>query len=113
MSRVYLDIEATGTDPLTDRMFEISLQSPAAPEFTTWVNPERPIPKEVVDLCKLTADDLAEIASAQPFAGVLQEIATRLMAADTWVGFGVHQFDLPLLAEEFERVGMDLPWRGK
>lgn len=99
---VLIDLEATGADPAQDRITQIALRDGGA-LYERLVNPGRPIPPRVAELTGLTD---AAVAGAPPFEAIAAEVAERVRGR-VLVGFGVGQFDVPLLAEEFERAGVE------
>lgn len=105
---VLIDLEATGPDPATDRITSVALLRYAGTAsirlpFAAMVNPGRPIPPAVAELTGLTD---ATVADAPPFERIAQHVSD-LIRDRPLVGFGVTMFDVPLLAEEFERAGVD------
>lgn len=105
---VLIDLEATGTDPATDRVTSVALlrYDGAERDGLPWaalVNPGRPIPTAVAELTGLTD---ATVADAPPFERIAQWVSD-VVRDRPLVGFGVAMFDVPLLAEEFERAGVD------
>lgn len=104
-----IDLESTGPDPAADRITQIALLAagaflqPGLP-FATLVNPGRPIPPKVQELTGIT-DAAATSPSARPFREIAQEVAD-LIRDRVLIGFGLSHFDVPLLAEEFERAGV-------
>jgi DNA polymerase III subunit epsilon len=104
---VVIDLEATGVDPATDRITSVALLRYDGAErdglpFSCLVNPGRPIPLAVAELTGLTD---ATVADAPPFAAFAARLSA-LVSVRPLIGFGVSHFDLPLLAEEFERAGV-------
>jgi DNA polymerase-3 subunit epsilon len=67
------------------------------------VNPGRPIPPEVTELTGITD---AMVASAPPFSDLAEGIA-KLIHGQPLITFNGLRFDVPLLAEEFERAGVE------
>lgn len=100
-----LDLEATGLDPAKDRIIQIGLVGMGVYDFCMcrMVNPERPIPKEVAEL---TGIDDARVQGMPTFKDVAHDIAARI-EGKLLVTFNGLRFDVPLLAEEFERAGVD------
>jgi len=104
---VVFDLETTGLDLVKDRIIQISYIK-VMPDGTEvrknlMVNPEMTIPAEVERLTGITNDDV----KGQP---TFKELAARL--ADDFhgcdfAGFNSNHFDVPLLAEEFLRAGID------
>ncbi|MCH9682076.1 MAG: 3'-5' exonuclease [Deltaproteobacteria bacterium] len=104
---VFFDIEATGTDPMSDRIVELSVvrvlpppQGLAAPR--TWrINPQVRIPAEASEIHGIVNDDLAR---APTFASVASEITGAFEGADL-AGFSIGRFDVRILGAELARVG--------
>lgn len=76
---IFIDLETTGTNPVTDRITEIGIVEVDADGRTTrWstlVNPEIPIPPFIQTL---TGIDNDMVRNAPVFANLAQELATRL-----------------------------------
>lgn len=106
---VFFDIEATGTDPVSDRIVELSLVRVGPPPMwveppRTWrVNPGTRIPLEASEVHGIYNEDLA---SAPPFAAIAPEIAALFEGADL-AGFSIGRFDVRILAAELLRAGID------
>jgi len=105
---VFFDLEATGLNIAEDRIVEISLLKvnvDGSEELKTYrINPEIPIPKKVTDIHGITDDD---IKNAPTFKEVASEIARFIKGCDLG-GYNSNKFDIPLLAEEFLRAGVDI-----
>jgi DNA polymerase-3 subunit epsilon len=107
---VFFDIEATGTDPMTDRIVELSVvrvdPPPAGmrPPRTWRINPEMRIPSEASEIHGIVNDDLS---SAPTFAALVPELASMFMGADL-AGFSIGRFDVRILAAELARAGSTL-----
>ena len=103
---VFFDIEATGTDPVNDRIVELSVvrvgvppQGVSAPR--TWrINPGVRIPVEASEIHGIHDDDLVEAPS---FAAIADELAELFTGADL-AGFSVGRFDVRFLAAELARA---------
>jgi DNA polymerase-3 subunit epsilon len=111
---VVFDLETTGLDPATDRIVEIGCVKllpaargkPHAREVRTWrVNPGRPIPPAASQVHGISD---ADVATCPTFDALAREVLGFLEGCDL-SGFHVEMFDVPLLAQEFERVGIDFP----
>lgn len=100
----FFDLEATGPDPAADRVTQVGVVFPDGREFETLVNPGRPIPPDVQELTGVTD---AMVAGAPPFEQIAHALAGMLANGQPLGGFGLLHFDLPLLAEEFERAGQE------
>lgn len=105
---VFFDTETTGTDPVSDRIIEISLIriSPAPvgiePARTWRVNPQMRIPSESTAVHGIRNED---VESAPTFAQIAAELDAFLGGADL-AGFNVGRFDVRVLQSEFMRVGI-------
>jgi len=101
------DLETTGTNTAKDRIVEISIirvEPDGTEETKTWrVNPQMPIPKEASDVHGITDEDVKD---APTFEQIAQEIFEWIHDADL-AGFNSNRFDVPLLAEELLRAGID------
>jgi DNA polymerase-3 subunit epsilon len=104
---VFFDLETTGVDVVKDRIVEICLLKihPNGEEEThTWlVNPERNIPDEVIKVHGITNEAVAD----KP---IFKELAKRvydLVKDADLAGYNSNKFDIPVLAEEFLRAGID------
>ena len=67
------------------------------------INPEKIIPEIVVQLTGITNDDVKDKPT---FKQVAQKLCTTFTGSDI-AGFNSNHFDVPLLAEEFLRAGID------
>jgi DNA polymerase-3 subunit epsilon len=107
---VFLDIEATGTDPMRDRIIEISLlrisSNPVtiAPPRTWRVDPKQRIPQEASEIHGIRNEDLEGCPS---FSELAPELAELLRGADL-AGFSISRLDLRLLKAEFARSTVEL-----
>jgi len=104
---VFFDLETTGIDITNDRIVELSLLKvhPSGKEETKTlrINPEMPIPKQSTEIHGITDEDVKD---APTFNLVAKSIANFLEGCDL-AGYNSNKFDIPLLAEEFLRVGVD------
>lgn len=107
---VFFDIEATGTDPISDRIVELSVvrvEPPPAglrPPRTWRINPEVRIPSEASEIHGIVNDDLVR---APTFASVVPEMIESFEGADL-AGFSIGRFDVRILAAELARAGASL-----
>jgi DNA polymerase-3 subunit epsilon len=102
-----LDIESTGVNPGTDRIVEIAIVK-VMPDGSRQVkrkliNPEMPIPKQASDIHGITNE---MVKDAPNFKKAANEIKQFLEGCDI-AGYNSNKFDIPLLAEEFLRAGLD------
>lgn len=104
---IAFDLETTGLDLVKDRIIQISYIKvyPDGKEERSnqFVNPERSIPQEVVDITGITD---ADVANAPTFKMLATDLANKFQGCD-FAGFNSNHFDVPMLAEEFLRAGID------
>ena len=104
---VVFDLETTGLDLVKDRIIQISYIKvyPDGNEERgdELINPERPIPQLVTELTGISDDDVKDKPT---FKELAQTIADKFTGCD-FAGFNSNHFDVPLLAEEFLRAGID------
>lgn len=104
---IVFDLETTGLDLVKDRIIQISYIKvyPDGKEERSnqFVNPERSIPQEVVDITGITDSD---VANAPTFKMLAADLANKFQGCD-FAGFNSNHFDVPMLAEEFLRAGID------
>ncbi|MBQ9470145.1 MAG: 3'-5' exonuclease [Bacteroidales bacterium] len=105
---LFFDLETTGTDIVHDRIVEIAmlkLMPNGNQEMKVLrVNPEMPIPPEATKVHGITNDD---VRNEPPFKALARGIADFMAGCDL-AGFNSNRFDLPLLAEELMRAGLEL-----
>ena len=104
---VVFDLETTGLDLVKDRIIQISYIKvyPDGNEERgdELINPERPIPQLITELTGISDDDVKDKPT---FKELAQTIADKFTGCD-FAGFNSNHFDVPLLAEEFLRAGID------
>ena len=103
----FFDLETTGINTAKDRIVEIAIikVTPDGTETTkTWrVNPEMPIPKEASAIHGIYDEDVKD---EKTFKEIAPEVFEMIKDADL-AGFNSNRFDVPLLAEELLRAGID------
>ena len=104
---IVFDLETTGLDFIRDRIIQISYIK-VSPDGTEereniFVNPEKPIPREVVELTGITDDDVKD---APTFKTLAPQLSEKFKGCD-FAGYNSNHFDIPMLAEEFLRAGID------
>lgn len=108
---VFLDLETTGINVVTDRIVEIALlkiyPDGREEEKELRINPEMPIPEEASKIHGIYDEDIKD---APTFKEVGKSLAKFLEGADL-AGFNSNRFDIPLLAEEFLRVDVDIDFK--
>lgn len=104
---VFFDLETTGINITRDRIVEISLLKiyPNGKEETKTrrINPQMPIPPESTAIHGITDEDVKDCPT---FKQVAKSLADLLEGCDM-AGFNSSRFDVPILAEEFLRAGVD------
>lgn len=105
---VFFDLETTGTSVTKDRIVEISYLKVFPDEHeiskTIRVNPGKPIPPEATAVHHITDEDVKDCPT---FSQIAKDIANVFEGSDI-AGFNSNRFDIPMLAEEFLRAGVDL-----
>jgi DNA polymerase-3 subunit epsilon len=109
----FFDLETTGINITKDRIVEISIlkvNPDGSEEKKTWlVNPEMPIPEVVVAVHGITNE---KVANELTFKELAKEINSWIKDADLG-GFNSNRFDIPLLAEEMLRAGVDFDMKNR
>ncbi|MBO5001018.1 MAG: ribonuclease H-like domain-containing protein [Bacteroidaceae bacterium] len=105
---VFFDLETTGTNINTDRIVEICYLKvyPNGNEEskTLRINPEMHIPEASSAIHGIYD---ADVADCPTFKDVAKKIAADIEGCDL-AGFNSNRFDIPVLAEEFLRAGVDV-----
>lgn len=105
---VFFDLETTGTNLNSDRIVEICYLKvyPNGNEEskTLRINPGMHIPEEASAIHGIYD---ADVADCPTFKDVAKNIANDIEGCDL-AGFNSNRFDIPLLAEEFLRAGVDI-----
>lgn len=104
---VFFDLETTGVNITKDRIVELSYIKvmPNGTEIkkTIRVNPEMHIPESATALHHITDEDVKDKPTFKEIAKLL---ANDFEGCD-FAGFNSNRFDIPLLMEEFLRVGVN------
>ena len=105
---VFFDLETTGIDIAKDRIVEISMVKvmPNGEEIvkTRRINPGMPIPPESTAIHGMTDEDVKDCPK---FKEIAKSLAAQIEGCDL-AGFNSNRFDIPMLAEEFLRAGVDV-----
>ena len=110
---VFFDLETTGINIATDKIVEISILKVfpnGNKESKTWlVNPEIEIPQESINVHGITNE---KVVTEPTFKELASEVNKMIAGADL-AGFNSNRFDIPLLAEELMRVGIDFDMKNR
>ena len=108
---IFFDLETTGINIASDRIVEISYLKVDVngneKSKTYRVNPGIPIPENVIAIHGITNEDVKD---APPFNEIARSLAKEFEGCDL-AGYNSVKFDIPLLAEEFLRSGVDIDLR--
>jgi DNA polymerase-3 subunit epsilon len=108
---VIFDLETTGLNLAADRIVEISVIKvhPDGNEEhrTRRINPGIPIPAETSAIHGITDEDVKDCPK---FREIAKSLAAFIWGCDL-AGYNLIKFDIPLLAEEFLRAGVDVNFR--
>ncbi|AYC29412.1 ATP-dependent DNA helicase DinG [Paenisporosarcina cavernae] len=107
-----VDIETTGNAPSRgDRMIQFAVvfvqDGAIIDEYSTFINPERAIPKFIEDLTSISS---INVEGAPTFKGIAPKIS-KLLKGTTFVAHNV-SFDLPFIQAELKRAG-EPKWVGE
>lgn len=109
----FFDLETTGIDIGTDRIVEISIFKVfpnGNKESKTWlVNPTILIPYETTLVHGITNE---KVANEPTFTQLSAQIYNMIKDSDL-AGFNSDRFDIPLLAEELLRAGVDFDMKNR
>ena len=110
---VFFDLETTGINIATDKIVEISILKVypnGNKESKTWlVNPEIEIPQGAIDVHGITNE---KVVTEPTFKELASKVSEMIADADL-AGFNSNRFDIPLLAEELMRVGIDFDMKNR
>ena len=104
---VIFDLETTGLDLVKDRIIQISYIKvyPDGKEErgNELINPEKHIEPIITQLTGISDEDVKDKPT---FKQLAQKLSDQFTGSD-FAGFNSNNFDIPLLAEEFLRAGID------
>lgn len=105
---VFFDVETTGLNVIRDRILQIALikylkNGNKEQELTLLINPGIPISEESMSIHGFTPKDLA---NKPTFQQVSKQLFDFIGNADL-AGYNAARFDIPMLMEEFARVGVE------
>ncbi|MBP7497263.1 MAG: ribonuclease H-like domain-containing protein [Bacteroidales bacterium] len=104
---VFLDLETTGINIISDRIIEICILKVNTDNTTSiktqLINPQIPIPPETSAIHKIFDKDVKDKPTFAEFANELKEF----LADSDLAGYNIIKFDLPMLVEEFFRANIE------
>lgn len=110
---VFFDLETTGVNIATDKIIEIAILKVfpnGNKESKTWlVNPEIEIPQGAIDVHGITNE---KVVTEPTFKELAPEVNKMIEDCDL-AGFNSNRFDIPLLAEELMRAGIDFDMKNR
>ncbi len=105
---IFFDLETTGTDAAKDRIIDMALvklmPDGTRESFIKRVNPGIPIPAETTAIHGITDEDVKD---SPTFKQVAHNLYEWMKNCDLG-GYNSARFDLPMLAEEFLRAGINV-----
>ena len=109
----FFDLETTGTDVSRDRIVEISIlkvwPNGNRESKTYLVNPTIPIPAASTAIHGISDE---RVAQAPTFKELAKQIHAMIKDSDL-AGYNSDRFDIPLLAEELLRAGVDFDLKNR
>ena len=103
----FFDLETTGLNVTTDRIIELSVLkvNPDGSQevVNTRLNPEMPINPKAIAIHGITDADLVD---SPKFGEIADSLSAFLEGCDL-AGYNAIKFDIPVLVEEFLRIGYD------
>ncbi|MDE6409899.1 MAG: 3'-5' exonuclease [Muribaculaceae bacterium] len=110
---IFFDLETTGTNVVKDRIVELSYIKvyPDGREETKArrINPEMHIPEQATAVHHITDEDVKDEPTFRQVSKALLAIFDGCDIA----GYNSNKFDVPLLIEEFARVGLNFDISGR
>ncbi|MBA3829426.1 MAG: 3'-5' exonuclease [Taibaiella sp.] len=107
-SIIFFDLETTGTDHAKDRIVELAFvklnPDGTRDKFVKRINPGMPIPAEVTAIHGISDEDVKDCPE---FKHIAHQLYQWMKGCDMG-GYNSSRFDIPLLAEEFLRAGVDV-----
>jgi DNA polymerase-3 subunit epsilon len=108
---IFFDLETTGINIASDRIVEISwlkiLPDGRESNQTQLVNPTIPIDPRATAIHGISDEDVKDKST---FSEMAKSLANEFEGCD-FAGYNSNKFDIPLLAEEFLRAGVDFDIR--
>ncbi|MBN2699302.1 MAG: 3'-5' exonuclease [Bacteroidales bacterium] len=105
---IFFDLETTGINVASDRIVELSYLkvdlNGNETSKTMLINPGMPIPPQATEVHCIKDEDVRD---APAFHEIARNLARDFEGCDL-AGYNSNKFDIPLLAEEFLRAGVDI-----
>lgn len=105
---IFFDLETTGINIVTDRIVELSylkIFPNGKEESNTYlINPTIPIPEKTTSIHGIKDEDVKD----SPTFNELAQTLANIMEGCDLAGYNSNKFDIPLIAEEFLRAGVDI-----
>jgi DNA polymerase-3 subunit epsilon len=105
---IFFDLETTGINIVTDRIVELSylkIFPNGKEESNTYlINPTIPIPEKTTAIHGIKDEDVKD----SPTFNELAQTLANIMEGCDLAGYNSNKFDIPLIAEEFLRAGVDI-----
>ena len=105
---ICFDLETTGLNPTKDRIMELCMikvhPNGDRDVKTRRLNPQQPISKEASEITGITDDDVKD---SPTFKSIAKSLLQFIEGCDL-SGYNLIRFDIPVLVEEFKRVGLEL-----
>lgn len=109
----FIDLETTGIRIGIDRIVEIAVlkvnPDQSIDQLTQRINPGIPIPAATTKIHGISDEDVANEPTFNEFAPTLNQFLNDC----DFAGYNSNYFDIPMLVEEFLRVGVDYDLEGK
>ena len=110
---IFFDLETTGTDHAKDRIVEMALvkllPDGKKDNYIKRINPTIPISAEATSIHGITNEDVKD---APTFKQIAHHLYDWMKGCDLG-GYNSSKFDIPLLAEEFLRAGVEFEMKGR
>ncbi|MBS1916433.1 MAG: 3'-5' exonuclease [Bacteroidetes bacterium] len=108
-----IDLETTGINLGSDRIIEIAIVKimPDGKKISKrkLINPEMPVPPASTEVHGITNEMLKDAPTFKQAANELKQFMDNCDLA----GYNSNRFDIPMLVEEFLRIGMDFDMKGR
>jgi DNA polymerase-3 subunit epsilon len=111
---IFFDLESTGLNVLRDRIVQIAMikyfaDGSEQKELNMLINPGIPISEEAMAVHGIQPSD---VANKPTFGQVADKLFSFIGDADL-AGYNSNRFDIPLIMEEFARVGIELDMKNR